>query len=128
MDDVESLLKTTLQEIEKLLTTKTVVGDPMKVDGYTLVPLVSLFFGIGIGGAGGGGKEKEKGGEGKGIGSGAGGGVRPVGVIIVGPEGAKLEPIKSGAASVAERVTEVVGRMLEKRMEKKEDKEEGKAE
>ncbi len=121
MEDVESLLKTTLQEVEKLLTSKAVVGDPMKVDGYTLVPMVSLFFGIGIGGGGGGGKEKERGGEGKGVGSGAGGGVRPVGVVIVGPEGAKLEPIKSGAASVADRVTEVVGRVLEKRAEKKEE-------
>ena len=39
MEIVENLVKTTLGEIEKVLSTKTVVGEPMVVEGATLVPL-----------------------------------------------------------------------------------------
>lgn len=117
--DVEGLLKATMDEVEKLLSTKTVVGEPMTMDGFTVVPLISTYFGFGIGGGGGAKAEKEKG-EGRGLGSGLAAGIRPVAIIIGSSEGVKLEPIKSGAASVADRVTEVVGRMLEKRAQKKE--------
>lgn len=47
MEVVENLVKTTLGEIEKLLSTKTVVGEPITVSGTTLIPLVSLGFGFG---------------------------------------------------------------------------------
>ena len=50
MEHVENLLKTTLGEIERLLTTKTVVGDPITLDGSTVIPLISIGFGFGAGG------------------------------------------------------------------------------
>ncbi len=36
MGDVEKLVKSTLGKIEKVLNTKTVVGDPITVEGRTI--------------------------------------------------------------------------------------------
>ena len=57
MEDVEKLVKTTLSEIEKLLNTKSVVGEPITVDGNTIIALSS--FGFGFGAGGGSGKESK---------------------------------------------------------------------
>ena len=37
---------------------------------------------------------------------------RPVAVIISGPEGVRVEPIKGGAASLLEKVADVAGRFV----------------
>ena len=132
MEDVESLVKTTLGEIEKVLSTKTVVGEPMTIEGNTLIPLISVGFGFGAGGGSGMGMAKQKG-EGAGAGTGGGAGVKPVAVIIVNKEGVRVEPIMGGMATAIERVGEAVPKALEKfmekwwerRKEKKEEKKEG---
>jgi uncharacterized spore protein YtfJ len=117
MEHVESLLKTTLAEIERLLNTRTVVGEPITIDGNTLIPLVAVGFGFGAGG--GSGKEQKKmSGEGEGMGSGGGGGVKPVAVIIVNKDGVRVESVRRGAATIEEKVGEAVGKIMEKRGEK----------
>ena len=118
MADVEQLIKTTLTEIERILSTKAVVGEPMTVEGNTIIPLVSLGFGFGGGGGTGGGKDK---GEGSGTGTGGGGGVRPLGVIVINADGVKIEPIRGASAAMVEAVAEGITRIMEKRREKKED-------
>jgi len=55
---VENLVKTTLGEIEKVLSTKTVVGEPITVEGATIIPLISIGFAFGA--AGGSGKGEAK--------------------------------------------------------------------
>ncbi len=124
MDEVQNLVKTCVQEIERLLTTKTVIGEPMVVEGNTLIPLISIGFGFGAGG--GSGKGQKERGEGTGAGTGGGGGVKPVAVIVVNKEGVKIEPIKGAVASMADRVADVVTKVMEKRGEtqQKEKKEE----
>jgi uncharacterized spore protein YtfJ len=117
MEHVESLLKATLAEIERLLNTRTVVGEPITVEGNTLIPLVAVGFGFGAGG--GSGKEQKKmSGEGQGAGSGGGGGVRPVAIIIVNKDGVRVEGVRRGAATMVEKVGEAVGKIIEKRGEK----------
>jgi uncharacterized spore protein YtfJ len=106
MQDFEQLFAKTVEEIEKMLTTKTVVGEPIKIDGHTLVPLVSVGFGFAV--AGGNGTDPKKG-AGHGGGSGGGGGVKPVALIIIGPDGVRVEAVKSGAASVADKAIETIG-------------------
>lgn len=41
MEVVDSLVKTTLGEIEKVLSTRTVVGEPVTIQGVTLIPVAS---------------------------------------------------------------------------------------
>jgi uncharacterized spore protein YtfJ len=107
MEFVESLFDKAVGEIERMLNTKTVVGEPIEIEGTTLIPLVSIGFGFGVGG--GEGKEPSKG-NGHGGGTGGGGGVKPVALIIIDSNGVRVEPIKSGTASVLEKVAETVAK------------------
>jgi uncharacterized spore protein YtfJ len=118
MELVENLLKTTLTEIERLLNTRTVVGEPISVEGNTVIPLISIGFGFGAGG-GSGKEEKTVSGEAFGGGSGGGGGIRPVAVIVVNKDGVRIEPIRKPMANLVEKVGDAVGRIVEKRGEKK---------
>lgn len=109
MSEVESITKTTLQEIERLLNTKTVVGEPIAVDGATLIPLVSFGFGFGVAGAGG---KDDTGEEDKNVTGGAGG-IKPVAVIVIDQDGVKVEPVKRGSGRVLERIVETVTKGVE---------------
>lgn len=115
MEDVERLLKTAMGEVERMLNTKTVVGEPISIEGNTLIPLVSLGFGIGAGGGGGSGTMKGgESGEGKGAGTGGGGGVKPVAMIIINKNGVRVESIKGSTASMVEKVAETIGQAVQK--------------
>jgi uncharacterized spore protein YtfJ len=115
MEDVERLLKTTSEEIEKVLTSKTVVGEPIKIGDTTLIPLISIGFGFGAGGGvgkGGGAKEQ---GEGAGGGGGAGGGVKPVAVIVIDKKGVRIEQIKGKLSSMMESLEKIIEKHEEKK-------------
>ncbi len=112
MPDVEQIAKTMLGEIERLLDTKKVVGEPIVAGDSTLIPLVSLGFGLGAGS--GQGKESEKR-EGGGGAAGAGGGIKPVAVIVITKEGVRVEPIKRRASPVLEKLVETIGKATQKR-------------
>ena len=114
MADVEQIAKTTLEEIERLLNTKTVVGEPISVEGATLIPLVS--FGFAFGAGGGSGKAADKG-EGGGSGTGGGGGIKPVAIIVITKDGVKVEPIKRGTGRVLERIVDTIAKARAKKSE-----------
>ena len=118
MEHVESLLKTTLGEIERLLNTKTVVGEPITVEGNTVIPLISIGFGFGAGG-GSGKEQKSISGEAIGGGSGGGGGIRPVAIIVINKDGVRVESVKKGTATVVEKVGEAVGKIVDQRAKAK---------
>lgn len=114
MEHVDSLLKTTLAEIERVLTTKTVVGEPLQIGGNTIVPLVAVGFGFG-GGGGAGEDPKATSAKGEGAGTGGGGGIKPVAVVIVDKDGkVRVESIRA-AASVVEKIGEAVAKVVEAR-------------
>jgi uncharacterized spore protein YtfJ len=114
MEQLDNVLKTTLGEIERILATKTVVGDPIEIRGNTILPLVAV--GVGFGGGGGTGEQaKAASAKGTGVGAGAGGGVRPVALVIVDKDGhVRVEPIRT-AASVVEKFGQAVAHVIETR-------------
>ena len=107
MESIENLFDKSVGEIERMLNTKTVVGEPITIESHTLIPLVNVGFGFGVGA--GEGTEAEKG-TGHGGGTGGGGGVKPVALVVINDQGVRVEPIKSGTASVMEKVVEAVGK------------------
>ena len=121
MEVVENLVKTTLGEIEKVLSTRTVVGEPITVEGATIIPLISVGFGFGAGGGEGRGEAKQKG-EGAGGGTGGGAWVRPKAVIIIDKQGVRIEPIMGSISYAMGRVGETIPRMVEKCIEKWEER------
>jgi uncharacterized spore protein YtfJ len=117
MEQVDSLVKTTLEEIEKVLSTRTVVGEPITVQGASLIPLISVGFGFGAGGGSGKGEARQKG-EGAGGGTGGGAWVKPIAVIIVDKEGVRVEPVRGGIATAIERIGETIPQVMERCIEK----------
>ena len=121
MDLVENLVKTTLGELEKVLSTRTVVGEPIVVEGATIIPLISIGFGFGAGGGEGRGESKQRG-EGAAGGTGGGAWVRPKAVIIIDKDGVRIEPIMGSISYAIEKVGQSIPRMMEKCIEKWEER------
>ena len=123
MEVVSEITKTTLAEIEKVLTTRTVVGDPMTVEGITIIPLISIGFGFGAGGGSGKGESKQKG-EGMMGGTGGGAWVRPVALVVIDKEGnVRIEPVKRGLSTFVEKVSDKVPGLVEKIIDRNSEKE-----
>lgn len=114
MEDVERLLKGTVEELDRLLDAKNVLGAPYEKDGATIIPMVSYGFGFGAGG----GADQKKG---EGGGAGAGGGMKPVGAIIIDKNGARVEAVKGAMKSLVETVGEAAAHAFD-RTSKREDK------
>jgi uncharacterized spore protein YtfJ len=114
LDDVEKLLRTTADELEKMLSSKSVMGDPITIGDTTIVPLRSAGFWFGTGGGGGKGSEKTKGeGEGQGLGTGGAGGVKPVAVLIIDKNGVRIEPMKGSMAQMVEQLSAALPKVQE---------------
>ena len=101
LEDLENMIQVALNRIESTLDTRHVVGDPVKVDDYTIIPLISIGFGVGVGSGTGKADEFIKG-EGSGGAAAAGGGLKPVAVVVIGPDGARVEHLKGTTASLLE--------------------------
>ncbi|MCP5038210.1 MAG: sporulation protein YtfJ [Rhodobacteraceae bacterium] len=95
MEDVERLLKGTVEELDRLLNAKNVLGDPIEKDGATIIPIVSFGFGFGAGGV----DDSKSGNKG---GTGGGGGIKPLGAIIIDGEGARVESVKGAVSDLVE--------------------------
>ncbi|NNE86839.1 MAG: sporulation protein YtfJ [Silicimonas sp.] len=107
MENVERLLKGTVEELDRLLNAKNVLGDPIEKGSSTVIPIVSYGFGFGAGGSSGG-----KSGDGSG--TGGGGGIKPLGAIIFDDNGARVEAVKGAVTNVAEIVGEAVSRAMDR--------------
>jgi len=113
MEDIENMVKTTLSQIERVLSSKTVVGEPITVGETTLIPLLSMGFGFGAAGGAGKGDAKQ-GNEGLKGGTGGAGGMRPIAIIVIDKDGVRIEPIKSSVAAAIEKLSDKVPGVVEK--------------
>ncbi len=105
--DHEELLRVSVEKLEKFLTTKTVVGEPIVIGDVTLVPVQTVSFGYGSGG-GEGGDEKSKG---VGGGGGAGANLRPIAIVAV-KANADVQVFTLGKKGVAENIAELIPEAL----------------
>ena len=112
MTDVERLLKGTVEELDRLLNAKNVLGTAIEKDGATIIPMVSYGFGFGAGG----GADQKKG---PGSGTGAGGGIRPVGAVIIDQNGARVEGVKGATTSLAEAIGKAASHAIERSSKEK---------
>lgn len=107
MEDVEKLLKGTVEELDQLLNAKNVLGDPIERDGATVIPIVSYGFGFGAGG-----NTAQK--SGRSAGTGAGGGIKPLGAIIFDKDGARVESVKGALTNMTEIAAEAATTVMDK--------------
>jgi len=123
----ESYLKTLAEELSSVLSSKSVIGEPIIQDDKVLIPVTKLGFAVGSGSGKGTGKES----GGEGTGGGGGGGVEPIALIAVyknipGPEGVQILPLKapSKMPEVIEKAIESFTKMQEKNNQLEEEVEE----
>ena len=112
MTDVEQLLRNTVEELDRLLNAKNVLGDPIEKDGSTVIPIVSYGFGFGAGGT-----EGAK--TGNGGGTGGGGGIKPIGAIILDGKGARVEAIKGAMSGLTEVLGDAAAQAIDKQARSK---------
>jgi uncharacterized spore protein YtfJ len=110
--ELSEILKTITEEMQKALSAKNAVGDPVTVDGKTVIPLMSVGMGFGAGSSSG--KADNPGG-------GAGAlGMKPVAVIIIDQDGVRVERLKEAQHTLLEHVADTVPKLLEGLTRKKE--------
>ncbi|MBN2110940.1 MAG: sporulation protein [Methanosarcinaceae archaeon] len=107
---VEDIIKEISSELERLVNTKTVVGDPVIYGDTTIIPVTRVSFGFGSGGGEGKKKDAE---EGFGGGGGAGARIEPIAFIVLSPGGVELLPVsgKAGFEKVIESVPELIDKI-----------------
>jgi len=112
MQELTEILKTISGEMQNALSARTAVGDPVTVDGRTVIPLMSV--GMGFGAGSGSGTEDRPGGGGGAL------GMKPVAVIIIDEQGVRVERLRQNQHTLAEHMAEAVPRLLEGMTRKKE--------
>ena len=106
---VEDLMKEVVTQLEKMITTRTIVGEPITAAGKTVIPISKVSFGFGSGG--GEGKRGEEGGFGGGGGGGAK--IEPVAFLVISEEEVKLVGMKGKGLDI-EKIIETVPELVEK--------------
>ncbi|MEA3282631.1 MAG: GerW family sporulation protein [Euryarchaeota archaeon] len=106
---VEDLINEVVTQLEKMITTRTIVGEPITAAGKTVIPISKVSFGFGS--AGGEGKRGEEGGFGGGGGGGAK--IEPIAFLVISEEGVKLVGMKGKGLDI-EKIIETVPELLEK--------------
>ncbi|MFO7967643.1 MAG: spore germination protein GerW family protein [Archaeoglobaceae archaeon] len=117
----EDIIRTMVDELQKLLATGNLIGQTMEYDDKIIIPVSKMGFGFGSGSGEGKGAGKTEG-TGAGAAAGAGGGIGPVAIIVVfkgisGPDGIKVMQLEAGG--MAKAVGEVASAATQV-MEKKE--------
>ncbi|WMW23958.1 spore germination protein GerW family protein [Methanolobus sediminis] len=121
---LEDLMKEVSSELERLVSTKTVVGEAMIVGETTIIPVTKVSFGFGTGGG-----EGKKTGEEEGFGGGGGAGakIEPVAFIVISAEGTKLMTMsgQTDFGKILESVPGLIEKVKSMKKSKKDDSCEG---
>lgn len=86
MNTAQNILKDLVGELKELAKTETVVGAPVTIGEYTVLPISRVSLGVGAGGGAGETEKKSSTGEG----GGGGGGIRVIPVALVAVRGGEL--------------------------------------
>jgi len=103
------VFNTLFEKLEKFLRTETVVGEPFQVGSITMIPIISVSFGVG-GGEGSG--KDNKGNDGTGGGGGVGCKITPNAMLVIKNEEVSVIPLTSRGS--LERIVEMVPEIMSK--------------
>ena len=110
MSGGSELFDTLFERLEKFIRTETVVGEPMQIGEVTMVPIISVSFGVG-GGEGGG--KDNKGNDGSGTGGGVGCKITPNAMLLVKNDEVSVVPLTSRGSleKIVEMVPEIIAKI-----------------
>lgn len=101
---LSQFIQSLFEGMDSVLSSKTVVGEPTRIDDTIIVPLVDVTFGMGAGGS-------------KGAGGGIGGKVSPSAVLVIREGHARVVNIKNQDAIT--KIIDLVPDLLERKNAKK---------
>ena len=101
---LSQFIQSLFEGMDSVLSSKTVVGEPTRIDDTIIVPLVDVTFGMGAGGS-------------KGAGGGIGGKVSPSAVLVIRDGHARVMNIKNQDA--INKIIDLVPDLLERKSAKK---------
>ncbi|HPU42048.1 MAG TPA: spore germination protein GerW family protein [Acetivibrio clariflavus] len=123
--DLNESVSVLFEKFEKLLTSKTVIGEPIKIGEATLIPFISTSFGLGSGGGNG---YESKGAHSVGGGAGLGAKISPTAVLVIKGDQVEMIPIKKsgGFEKLIDMVPDIASKFncIKKDDEKEKEKEE----
>ncbi|HAJ33918.1 MAG TPA: sporulation protein [Candidatus Atribacteria bacterium] len=124
-EELHKQVEVLFEKLRDFLTSKTLVGEEIKIGEVTIVPIVEVTFGMGVGTRSGGDKDtkdQEKYGGGMGLGVKA----RPSAFIVIKEEKVELISLrKSGSLEVIlEKFPSIMDKFISKSKDKKEEKKE----
>jgi uncharacterized spore protein YtfJ len=114
MNTAQNILKDLIGELKGLAKTETIVGAPVSVGEFTIIPISRVSLGVGAGGGAGETEKKSSAGEG----GGGGGGIRVIPVALVAIRGSELHIHMLGRTGPLMRSIEKMPEMLEKAFER----------
>lgn len=105
----EEMIRIAVSELERLISTKNVVGEPVAMGDRVMIPISGYGFGFGGGSGKGTAGEGQAGAGGEGSGIGAAAGVTPIAVVVLdgtvcGPTGVQVHLLKKKS-----ELAEVIG-------------------
>jgi len=112
---VNDLLSTTMEKIRTMVDANTIIGQPIRAEGVTLIPVSKLSFGFGTGGSDFTTKNQKPAQNNTfGGGSGAGAKLEPVAFLIVKGESVRLLNVAPPAGTTVDRVIDMVPEVMDK--------------
>jgi uncharacterized spore protein YtfJ len=117
--NVTENVSTLFEKLENFLKSKTVVGEAIKIGETTLIPFITVSFGLGAGSGDG---TDSKGSKGVGGGSGVGAKAAPTAVLVIKGDQIELLPIKKsgGLDKLIEMVPGIVNKLKDEKCCEKE--------
>ncbi len=110
-NNIKSVVDALMKDMDSLVATKTVIGDPIKVDDAVIVPLVDVSFGVA---AGSGSRDNNK--KDCGIG-GANAKMSPSAVLVIQNGHAKIVTVKGqdSISKIIDAIPEVIDKIKDKK-------------
>ena len=110
--NLPNMLQDTISKIREMVDVNNVIGEPITVDGVTIIPVSKVSVGFGGGGSD---FANAKGGENP-FGGGVGGGVKvtPICFLIVKDGNVRMLPVATPANTTADRIVEMIPDSIDK--------------
>ncbi len=112
---INDLMGTTMEKIREMVDANTIIGEPIRTEEITLIPVSKLSFGFASGGSDFTTKnQKPDAGNSFGGGSGAGVNIQPVAFLVIKGDSVKVLPVAPLPESTVDRVVEMVPGVVDK--------------
>lgn len=112
---INDLMGTTMNKIRELVDANTIIGEPIRTDEITLIPVSKLSFGFASGGSDFTTKnQKPNANTSFGGGSGAGVNIQPVAFLVIKGSTVKVLPVAPPPESTVDRVVDMVPDVVDK--------------